>query len=349
MNRTTSAQGAANDASSGGPRQGGRRSGGLREGIGVSTNLALIALVVLAAGIELAGMALLLRHTGTAALGLIVPIVLLTPTHWGLIHESIHGQLLPRRAANENLGRALSILLALPFDAVRFGHLMHHRFTREPYDQPDIHQAGERRWLARLRYLGMLCGGFYLVELLSPCIAFLPVPLVQRLASDTFNAAGEHGDEIRRRFVDFASSARRRKQTRLDFLAALALYGAAFALYGRWWPVLLLICYLRGAWISLADNMPHYGVEPDRPGRAHNFKLARGWRTVVMNHHLHCLHHLHPTLPWSALPRLAANADDAGAVVEGGGYFSALARQFRWPNQSSIDASIEASTSATSR
>ncbi|GAB7526821.1 fatty acid desaturase [Paraburkholderia sp. 2C] len=327
MNRTRSAHEAAKDASPGGPPS----------GVGVSANLALIALVVLAMGIELAGMALLLQHTGTAALGLIVPVVLLTPTHWGLIHESIHGQLLPRHTANENVGRLLSILLALPFDAVRFGHLMHHRFTREPYDQPDIHHAGERRWLARLRYLAMLCGGFYLIELLSPCIAFLPVKLVQRLLHDGFNANGEQGDEIRRRFVDFASAERRRKQTRLDFLATLAIYGAAFALYGRWWPVLVLICYLRGIWISLADNMPHYGVALDRPGRAHNFRLARGWRIVVMNHHLHGLHHLHPTLPWSALPRLAAGAEDASAMGDGDGYFSALGRQFRWPNQRASD------------
>lgn len=345
MNRTISADEAAKDALPGGRPSGGRRSGGRRSRIGVSANLVLIALVVLAMSIELAGMPLLLEHMGSASLCLIVPIVLLTPTHWGVIHESIHGQLLPQRTVNENVGRALSILLALPFEAVRFGHLMHHRFTREPYDQPDILQAGERRWLARLRYLGMLCGGLYLGELLSPCIAFLPVKLVQRLASHTFNAAGEQGDEIRRRFVDFASSAQRRKQTRLDFLATLAIYGAAFALYGRWWPVLLLICYLRGVWISIADNMPHYGVALDRPGRAHNFNLARGWRTVVMNHHLHGLHHLHPTLPWSALPRLAADAEDAGAMVDGGGYFSALVRQFRWPNHSSSNAS----TGATSR
>jgi fatty acid desaturase len=319
--------------------------GGKRRGIGISANLALIALVVLAMAIELVGMALLLQHAGTAALGLIVPVVLLTPTHWGLIHEAIHGQLLTQRTANERAGRTLSILLALPFDAVRFGHLMHHRFTREPYDQPDIYRAGEPYWLARVRYLGMLCGGFYLAEVLTPCIAFLPVKLVQRLLNEKFNATSEHDDEIRRRFVDFAGSERRRKQTQRDFVATLAVYGAAFALYGRWWPVLLLTCYLRGVWISLADNMPHYGVALDRPGRAHNFRLAHVWRAVVMNHHLHCLHHLHPTLPWSALPRLAANADDAGTRVDGGGYFSALLlRQFRGPNHSSSNASTGAAS-----
>jgi fatty acid desaturase len=344
MNRTKPAREAAKDTLPDGAR-GTRGTRAAPSGIGVSANLALIALVVLAMGVELVGMALLLEHTGTAALGLVVPIVLLTPTHWGLVHEAIHGQLLPRRTANENVGRLLSIFLALPFDAVRFGHLMHHRFTREPYDQPDVHQPGKRLWLAQLRYRCMLCGGFYLAEVLTPCVAFLPVKLVQRLLSERFNADGQHGDEIRRRFVDFASSGRRRQQTRLDCLATLAIYGAAFALYGRWWPVLLLTGYLRGVWISLADNMPHYGVELDRPGRAHNFTLMRGWRTVVMNHHLHCLHHLHPTLPWSALPRLTQDAGDTGAQDDDGGYFSAMLRQFRWPDHSSSSAS----TGATSR
>lgn len=57
------------------------------------------------------------------------------------MHEAIHGQLLPQRRLKESVARVLAIAYLLPFDAVRFGHLMHHRFTREPYDRPRVWQG----------------------------------------------------------------------------------------------------------------------------------------------------------------------------------------------------------------
>lgn len=125
---------------------------GRRVPINVRANLLMLLTATLATGLQLLGLPFLLRLWGLAALPLIVPIVLLTPAHWGLIHEAIHGQLFPNRHLNERVARALSIAFPLPFDAVRFGHLMHHRFTREPFDRPDVHNGGAPRWLAQLRY-----------------------------------------------------------------------------------------------------------------------------------------------------------------------------------------------------
>jgi fatty acid desaturase len=105
-------------------------------------------------------------------------------------------------------------------------------------------------------------------------------------------------------------------------------------LYGAWWPVLALTMYLRGVWLSLADNLPHHGVALDQPGRSRNFRVARGWQGVLMNHHLHRLHHQHPTLPWTALSALdsleRAACSESGRLSEPAYFLSAL-RQFKGP------------------
>jgi fatty acid desaturase len=107
------------------------------------------------------------------------------------------------------------------------------------------------------------------------------------------------------------------------------LHAAAFYLYGVWWPVLAMTMYLRGLWLSLADNLPHYDVQLDEPERARNFRVPAIWRTVLMNHHLHRLHHQHPTLPWRALPALARELATTSAPAADASYFGAALRQFR--------------------
>ncbi|MET3653211.1 fatty acid desaturase [Dyella japonica] len=295
--------------------------------IALRVNLALLGLVATAVLMQLAVWPFLLRQWGASALWMAVPLVLLTPMHWGLIHESIHGHLVPQRRLNEWLGRALAIAFVLPYDAVRFGHLMHHRFTREAYDRPDVHDGVTHPLLARLGYYMHLLGGFYLSELALPLLAFLPTDWVGRLIARKLHSEEPIARDVQRLFVGFARNAERRSRTRRDWMLSIAIHAGAFYLYGVWWPVLAITMFLRGVWISLADNLPHYDVALDEEGRARNFRAPAIWQPVLMNHHLHRLHHQHPTMPWTALPSLAsvdAEAPDARA-----GYFSAAFRQFR--------------------
>jgi fatty acid desaturase len=302
-----------------------------RAAINSRTNLMLIVTVSLAAAMELAGLPFLLRLWGALALWLIVPVVVLTPTHWGLIHEAIHGQLFANRRLNENVARMLAIVLSLPFEAVRFGHLMHHRFTREPYDRPDVHEGDGPRWRTRLTYYFRLVGGFYVGELLLPLLAFLPVKAARALVARTVGAQGPVGVDVERLFTGFATDPARRQRTRRDWLLTAALYACAFYLYGVWWPVLAATMYLRGVWLSLADNLPHYDVALDEPGRARNFRVARVWQGILMNHHLHRMHHQHPTLPWTALPALARETATPADAAREDAYFRSVLRQFSGP------------------
>ncbi|MEQ5840571.1 fatty acid desaturase [Paraburkholderia acidicola] len=302
-----------------------------RVAIDVRANLALLAVVTCAVLLQLFGFPLLLRHAGPAVLWLVIPLVVLAPMHWGLIHEAIHGQLLPQRRVNELVARMLAIAFMLPFDAVRFGHLMHHRFTREPFDRPDVHDGTTQRLRARLRYYARLLGGLYAGELVMPLLAFVPHRYAHRLVAYAVGSEGPVGADVQRLFVGFALDPARRARIRRDWLLSLGLHAVAFYLYGAWWPVLLVTMYLRGVWLSLADNLPHYDVRLDEPGRARNFRVPSFWQPMLMNHHLHQLHHRHPTLPWTALPALAhgtaataSNASDAADAP----YFRTALKQF---------------------
>lgn len=297
----------------------------------VGANAALIAVAGLALAYQLFGLPLLLHAAGGpsfALLASLVPVVLATPIHWGLIHEGIHGQLLPSRRANEAAARLLAIGLAIPFDAVRFGHLMHHRFTREAFDRPDVDDARGPRWLRRIAWYVRLLGGLYVAELLAPLLAFVPARLAQALVERGVGAQGNEGRHVQRLFANHAADPVRRRRARRDGLSSLALYGLAFALYGKAWLVLVAAMYLRGLWLSLADNLPHYGVALDEPGRARDFRVPRGMGWLLMNHHLHRQHHLYPTLPWRALPALAC-AEEASTGHARSPYWRAALRQFK--------------------
>ena len=306
-----------------------------REGFARANRLPL-ALVVLAVVLQWAVLPLALHARGASALWLLLPIVLLTPTQWGLIHEAIHGHLTASRRLNDWLGRALALTMAIPFDVVRFGHLMHHRFARERFDRPDVWNGRTPYPLAWLLCQVRLLGGLYLTELLMPLLACIPARSAVRAIEREFQVAPSmSADEARvteqgrRLFAGFVGDPRNRARLRRHLGLTSALLAALALVYGAWWPALLLGMYLRGVWLSVADNLPHCGVGIDERGRARNFRLPRFCGPWLLNHHLHRAHHLDPSLPWHALP--AAACADFEAPAGTPSYFGTALRQFAGP------------------
>jgi fatty acid desaturase len=273
-------------------------------------NAILICVVLGGTLLQLFGLPSLLRAFGIRAACLLLPIMLLQPLHWGLIHEAIHRRLLRRRRTGEFWARLLSIAHWLPFDATRFCHLVHHRYSRHAYDRPDVHDARGAYALAWLRYRGRLLGGVYLGLLASPLIAFIPVSAGVRLMANSVPIREPGDAEVRRLFVSLVTNGRKRHRTRLEFAAALALYGTSAWAYGAWWPVLLAAMGVRGLWHSLADNVAHHDVALDEPQRARNHALPPAFAPLLMNQHLHLTHHRHPTAPWVALVRINAAEEE---------------------------------------
>jgi fatty acid desaturase len=288
-------------------------------------NLFLICVVLGGTLFQLFGMPFVVRGFGMRAGWVLLPIMLLQPLHWGLIHEAIHSHLLPKRRINEFCARLLSITLGSPFDATRVGHLVHHRFSRHSYDRPDVYEGRGAYALAWLRYRGRLFGGVYLGLLASSLIAFVPVSLGVRVMENAIPIDEEGDTKVRRIFVSLVLNVPKRRRTRREFAMTLALYGASAWIYGTWWPMLLATMYVRGVWHSFADNVAHHGVSLDEPERARNYSLPQVFRPLVMNQHLHLTHHRYPTAPWTSLVAMSKSEDERPHD----NYFRAAFRQIR--------------------
>jgi len=73
----------------------------------------------------------------------------------------LHGRLIRHPSANRAASRVLCVLLGFSFDAVQFGHLMHHRYNGHKYDRPDRPVDAEPAWKNLARHWIHLLGGHY--------------------------------------------------------------------------------------------------------------------------------------------------------------------------------------------
>jgi len=292
--------------------------------IGINTALAasivalhLATLLVLPA-LPAVPAAALIAAVAVAALG--------TPTHWALIHEAIHGVLLPGRAANERLARVLAILFGVPFRAVRFAHLRHHRYNRTPWGREEIYDPAERSLFAAyvLHYLRITVG-LYVGELVLSLLCWLPRSILRRhlhaLCPDASDGTPGMRVVADREVLSTAALA----QIRIDAIAVVALYGGAFAIYGARWPILAALLAVRAFISSQLDHAPHHGTPLERRDHALNLSAPRWLQHVLLNFNFHRAHHRHPHLPWRSLPALADT--EPGDIP----FARAVLRQWRGP------------------
>jgi fatty acid desaturase len=251
---------------------------------------------------------------------LLILCALSTTANWSLIHEAIHRLLAPSSRVNEMCGRALAVFFGAPFEALRFPHLLHHHMNGAIADRPEHYAPSERtRASAARRYYPNLVIGIYTAEVTGTFACLLPRSILRRMVR-LLPATHDMRAEA------YLLKPDRLARMRLDALAAIVLHGLAFLCYGAWWPLLALTLAARCVLVSVADNGYHYGAPLDAgPRSAYNLDLP--FAAAILNFNLHRTHHLHPTLPWTALPKaLAADHDGYDHA-----FFSAMLRQFRGP------------------
>ena len=248
---------------------------------------------------------------------------LMTTPFWSLVHEAIHGTLLPARARNDRFGRALAVVYGAPFVLLKTGHLLHHRFSRTPRERVEIYDPAKTTWakVAPVYYLRLVIG-LYLLEVASIALAVLPAAALRRLS-----VRAESPDTVAGLLLDRIAQDRNRVQFRFDAAAVVLLYGAAFLAYGGHAWMLLLAIVGRAIVVSISDNAYHYGTKLDAPLEAMNLKLARPLERFALSFNLHDVHHRHPGLRWYEL-RGQFLAEGAPHHL---GWFSAAARQLRGP------------------
>jgi fatty acid desaturase len=293
-------------------------------------NAAFAATVVALAGLQLFVVPLALLPQAPLWAGVVVVLIsLATPFNTAVLHEAIHGRLARVPGHNDRAGRLLAICAGVAFDVVRFGHLSHHRFNRHALDRPDIIEPGQNALAASLRYYAHLLGGLYFGEIIASLVMLLPRQVIEGLLKHAFAIeepaiVAIYGSA--RRVLD-----RRIRRIRADAFLVVVIYGAAFYLYGAWWPLLVAGIALRGLIVSLQDNLPHYGTPAVINTPAYNSKAPRWLTRFMLHQNLHAVHHDRPELHWNSLPIMFAQA----GRHYNGRYVVLLVRQLGGPRRPS--------------
>ena len=288
-------------------------------------NCLLVGLVVIVSVGSFILFPLLFAPSLVSAIALVVLTALITPLHWGLVHETVHSKLLCNEAWNRRAGRLLSILLCLSWEMVRFGHLWHHRANRHDLDRPEAIEPGRSRLGHGASYFFGLLGGSSLRGSLCPLGIMLPMRGTQRALDFMFGAS--ESDETRaaaaRVFLDPA----KRFVLRLDSVATTALLALAFHNWGVRWQLPAIFLAVRWCVLSLLENAPHYGTPRNSGAYARNTSLPWWARYLILNQNFHGLHHRAPYLPWHELHAAFVRS----GLVADGSWVSAVLHQFRGP------------------
>lgn len=259
---------------------------------------------------------------------LLVGFVLLTPFFWALAHESLHGSLFENYSRNKPAGRVLCILFGAPYQVLRFGHLIHHRFARSRFDCMEAYDPGKSSFLAASgEYYFRLCGGLYLAEIAGNLVAFLPRKPLIAVIRFLFRRRDDEGPDIASMAVLAYTDPPKLQAIRIDSAAALAVLAVAFVLYGAAWWMLATALFGRGLVQSMIDNAPHYNTPMDQPEYALNLALPRWAEVAMLNFNCHRVHHGDPALSWACL---SDRASQQNQVFERS-WLSAVLIQLRGP------------------
>ena len=260
----------------------------------------------------------------------LIPCALTTNPQWFLIHEAIHHGLSRDKELNDGFGRALCVTLTVPFEVVRFGHLMHHRFNGALVDRPDLFDPSRTsRVKAWVGYYVQLLGGFFLLEAASYAVFLLGPGAVGRVIDSRLDADDPAEAEMARLAQANLARPETVRTLRNDALTSYGLVALAFVLYGLqgfWW-VPLCILLARGLLISTANNLPHYDQPTGDIKHGLNTRLPRWAEPLLLNFNHHRTHHHKPTVPWTQLPKATAERGDHMDI----GYLRALLAQLKGP------------------
>jgi fatty acid desaturase len=217
-------------------------------------------------------------------------------TLFSLMHESVHGLLLPDARWNIRAGRVAAAFFPTSLTLQRGFHLTHHRNNRSPQERFDYIEPGDIAWAKWLHWYGILTGLYWLVTqlglllyLVAPVLLRIPVlrrassRLASQSSSRAYLAVFDHVDGWVVRGELLMSVA---FQLLLFFALDLNLVGWAlcYAAFAVHWSGLQ---YADHAFSSLD---PHDG--------AWNLRANPVSRLLFLNYHLHLAHHRHPQTPW---------------------------------------------------
>ena len=222
-------------------------------------------------------------------------------TLFALLHESVHGLLLPDGKWNRRLGRVAAAFFPTSLTLQRGFHLTHHRNNRSPQERFDYIEPGDIAWAKRLHWYGILTGLYWVVTqvglviyLIAPVLLRIPVlrqatsRLARQSSSRAYLEVFDHVDGITVRTELLASFA----------FQALVFLALDLSVVG--WA----LCYAAFAvhWSGLQYADHAFSPLDPRDG-AWDLRANPVSRALFLNYHYHLAHHRHPNTPWLHLGR----------------------------------------------
>jgi fatty acid desaturase len=194
-----------------------------------------------------------------------------------LMHEGMHGVLVPSRFWNWALSVLLGATFLMSFSAYRVLHLRHHRYLGDPRDPDDYHNYTRRRSIVWLLHFVRLAIGAPLYILLIPPIAL------------------RYGSVAERRLIC------------AEYVILLGVCGALLRSFSV--PTLLTLwivpTLLMGIFVAVRGFTQHGITDASDPYLAARTMLPSpviAFFLLYENYHLE--HHLFPEVPSYNLPRL---------------------------------------------
>lgn len=282
-------------------------------------NAMLLALVLAVALLQFFFAPLIFLPSMSGAVALLAICMIATPLHWGLLHESIHGNLFADPVVNRRAGRLLGVFLGLSWDVMRFGHLLHHSNNRHEFDRPEAISPGSSPARAALPYFAKLVGGHAVISVVSSVGLSLPSRLIERLVPKV--------EPMRTAAMRAFLNPPRQVRIRVDVAMIALLIVAAIWSWSARWSIFAATIGARFFILSVLDNAPHYGTALNSGTYARNTRLPRLASWLVTGHNFHGIHHGATGLKWQELS--VAFVNSSGCYE--GRWTEMVLRQFRGP------------------
>jgi fatty acid desaturase len=273
-----------------------------------------------ARSVEWPTLLLLLACYGAWGAGLWLPAPLAVPLlawaiaqHSSLTHEAIHGHPFPGRPGLNAALVAPALTLVVPFLRFRDSHLAHHRDAdlTDPYDDPESNYLDPAVWdrlpaAARLmlRANNTLAGRLLLGPLIGQALWMRSDWRLMR-----------------------AGDARVVRGWLLHLPAAGAVLLAVWAAPLPF-PAYLLAAYLALGLLKIRTFLEHQAHERAR-GRTVIIEDRGPLALLFLNNNLHAVHHMHPRVPWYALPGLYRSNPGRYLGINGGYRYGSYLEVFR--------------------
>ena len=222
-------------------------------------------------------------------------------TLFSLMHESVHGLLLPDPRGNRWVGRIAAAFFPTSLTLQKAFHLTHHRNNRSPQERFDYIEPGDIAWAKRIQWYGILTGLYWVVTQLGLLVylvapVFLRIPVLRRATSrfarqSSSGAYLEVFDQVDGRVV--------RAELLASFAFQVLLFLALDLSFAGW-----ALCYAAFAlhWSGL-QYADHAFSPLNAQDGAWNLRTNVISRSLFLNYHHHLAHHRHPNTPWLYLGR----------------------------------------------